>query len=79
MLKGSKMDSKTAIRIATSFLKDRGIAFEEPVTASQLDDSLIEVVFAALGASDPNLVVDPPEVRVQVDTINLIAELVPDM
>jgi hypothetical protein len=79
MLKGSKVESKTAIRIAKSFLKDKGIPFEEPVRASKLDGSRIEVVFAALGASDPNLVVDPPDVRVQVDTTNLVAELVPDM
>jgi hypothetical protein len=73
------MDNKTATSIAESFLKSKGIAFEGPATATNLNGSTVEVVFAALGASDPNLIVDPPDVRVQIDTTNLVAELVPDM
>jgi hypothetical protein len=73
------MDSNDAIKIATEFLKAKRIAFSEPVHAVQLSDDAIEVVFTAPGALDPDLVVDPPEVRVSVSLRTQLAELLPDM
>lgn len=73
------MDSKKEIQAAINFLVEKHVEFSEPIHAISIDARTVEVVFTAPGALDPNLVVDPPEVRVRVDVETQLAELVPDM
>jgi hypothetical protein len=56
-----------ALSRATTFAVSRGLRFEAPVVAQQVSDGIYEVTFAAEGASNPDLVMDPPEFIIRVD------------
>ena len=73
------MDNSSAIQIAAAYLTGKRIGFCDPVHTVKIDSNTLEVVFTAPGALDPNMVVDPPDVRVRIDMHNQSAELVPDM
>jgi hypothetical protein len=73
------MDSKRAIARASEFLISKRVRFEGPITVMRIDSANIEVVFTALGALDPNLVVDPPDIKVRINTETEKVELIPDM
>jgi hypothetical protein len=73
------MDVNEAIRLAAQYLTDKHIGFSEPVRVVEVEGSALEIIFTAPGALDPNLVVDPPDVRVLVKTDSGEVELVPEM
>jgi len=73
------MDSDRAIQLAASYLQRKRIGFSKPVRAVRIDSATIEVIFTALGALNPNVVVDPPDVRVRVSIDTQETELVPQM
>lgn len=56
-----------AIAAAKAFAVERGLRFEEPVVAICLEDGRYQVTMPVEGASNPNLVIDPPEFIVQLD------------
>jgi hypothetical protein len=59
------MTTDQAIDAAREFLISQKIDFSEPIHCDVVKNSFM-VVFTAPGALDPNLVVDPPEIRVEV-------------
>jgi hypothetical protein len=60
-------------------LKGRQINFEEPIQVVTVDASHVDIVFTAPGALDPNLVVDPPDIRVRIALADGVPELLPCM
>ncbi|WP_157572482.1 hypothetical protein [Nevskia soli] len=73
------MDSKEAIGVASTFLDGRGIGYCEPIKVFPKGEEGFVVILTVPEALDPNVVVDPPEVRVLVSIIGRKAELLPDM
>jgi hypothetical protein len=73
------VDSDRATQLAASYLQRKRIGFSKPARAEKIDSTTIEVVFVAPGALDPNMVVDPPDVRVRVNIDTQEMELVPQM
>jgi hypothetical protein len=71
-----KMKNEKEIQMATNFLLAKRVDFSEPIYAIAIDGDTVEVVFTAPGALDPNLVVDPPDVRVRVGVLTQSVELV---
>jgi len=61
------MSESQAISAAKAFATERGLSFEEPIVADLLEDGRYQVTLPVEGASDPNLVIDPPELIIQVD------------
>lgn len=64
---------------AEKFLKSKSIAFVKPGEIGQRAPERIEVIFSIPEALDPNVVVDPPDVRVWVDINSGKVELIPQM
>ena len=61
------MNKDSAIGIAATFLRDRGISFCMPAKVEPSGQDAMEVVFLVPEALDPRAaVVDPPDVRVIV-------------
>ncbi|OWV73847.1 hypothetical protein ATY76_29815 [Rhizobium sp. R339] len=58
---------------------EKGLLFEEPISARHLAVDQYLVTFAVEGASDPNTVTDPPEFIVQVDLGRNEVTLLPAM
>jgi hypothetical protein len=73
------MDADEAIKLAAQYLADKNIGFSEPVHVIAAKGPALEVVFTAPGALDPNLVVDPPDIRVLVRTDSSQIDLVLEM
>ncbi|MDV4154770.1 hypothetical protein [Rhizobium brockwellii] len=73
------MSENRAISAAKAFAIERGLRFEEPISAQHLADGRYLVTFAVEGASDPNTVIDPPEFIVQVDLERNEVTLLPAM
>lgn len=73
------MSVSQAISAAKAFAVERGLSFEEPVVADLLEDGRYQVTLPAEGASDPDLVVDPPELIIQVDLEKDQVTLLPAM
>jgi len=73
------MDKSSTIQAASRFLADSQIGFDEPAQVVRLGDHFAEVIFPVPGTSDPGVVVDPPDVRVQIDLRDGSASLVPQM
>ncbi|OAV54484.1 hypothetical protein A6U98_03225 [Rhizobium sp. WYCCWR10014] len=73
------MSENQAISAAKAFAIERGLRFEEPISAQHLDDGRYRVTLAVEGASDPNAVIDPPEFIVHVDLEQNEVRLMPAM
>lgn len=73
------MDTNEVIDLAAKFLESRQIGFTEPVWVVARSEALLEVIFTVPEALDPNVVVDPSDVRVLVDATTRIASLVTQM
>ena len=73
------MDANEAIGIANAFLLSKRIGHCPPVRTIQADSGGVEVIFTVPEALDPDVVVDPPEVRVLVYADGRKTELLPDM
>ena len=73
------MDTNQAIEMAANFLKARRIKFMEPGIAVPKDGVFLEVIFILPEALDPELVVDPPDIRVLINLGTGTAELVQQM
>jgi hypothetical protein len=73
------MKIEEAIFIADAFLNKRRIGHCEPITVAQTAEGDVEITFTVPEALQPDVVVDPPEVRVLVSADTLEAELLPDM
>jgi hypothetical protein len=74
-----KMEIDKAISIADAFLSKRLIGHCEPVKVQKTAQGDMEVIFTVPEALQPDVVVDPPEVRVMVYAGTQEAELLPDM
>lgn len=68
-----------AIAKAKAFATDRGLRFEEPVSACTNNGNQYQVTLTVEGVSDPNAVIDPPEFVVEVDLENGAVTLIPSM
>lgn len=73
------MDVEKAISIADDFLNKKRIGHCEPITVAHTPEGDFEITFTVPEALQPDVVVDPPDVRVLVHAITLEAELLPDM
>jgi len=72
-------DAEKAILGGRTFSIGRALRYEEPVSARAVSAGRYHVTFPAEGASNPNLVIDPPEFVVQVDLASGEITLLPDM
>lgn len=52
---------------AEKFLDKSGIAYATPGEIGAIEDTRIEIIFMKPEALDPNVVIDPPDVRVWVN------------
>ena len=73
------METKDAIELAAAFLIGKRIRFVEPVKVFAIDAVFLEVIFTVPEALDPNVVIDPPDIRVLVDSVSKKVALVPQM
>lgn len=62
------MTEQEIINIATEYLiKDR-VVFVEPGKLGEFEGDSVEVIFLKPEALNPNIIIDPPDVRVLVNT-----------
>lgn len=73
------MDTKEAVDLAATFLESRQIGFTDPVWVVARSEALLEVIFTVPEALDPNIVVDPSDIRVLVDATTRGVSLVTQM
>jgi len=74
------MNDETAIQLARGFLEKEEIGFVKPGRIGKRMQTKLEVVFPVPETLDPNVaVVDPPDVRVWVNTESEVIELIPQM
>ncbi len=70
------MSDTDYITIAAEFLSQQDIGFVQPGEIGRKEDLKVEVIFLVLETLDPNVaVVDPPDIRVWVNTKNYEVEL----
>lgn len=65
--------------LAESFLLAKKIEYVKPGYIGERDGHRIEVIFLIPDALDPNIVVDPPDVRLWVNTHNGDVDLIQQM
>lgn len=73
------MDVEKAISTADDFLNKKRIGHCEPITSARTSDGDFVITFTVPEALQPDVVVDPPDVRVLVRASTFEAELLPDM
>lgn len=62
------MNTKEVIDLAKKYLEDNKIPFVQPGTIGMTESERVEVIFLMPEALNPNMVVDPPDNRVWVNT-----------
>jgi hypothetical protein len=73
------MKEKELIAFAEKFLKNKNIYFVKPGEIGQRDGDRVEIIFLIPEALDPNVVIDPPDVRVWVNIYSGKVELIHQM
>ncbi len=73
------MNTQEIVDIAEKYLSDLEIAFIRPGELGRVDGELVEVIFVVPDALDPNVVIDPPDVRVWVNIKSKTSKLVEQM
>jgi hypothetical protein len=74
------MKNIDVIKQAEDFLKSGGIGFVRPASIGRKNAGRVEVIFPVPETLDPSVaVVEPPDVRVWVNTDNGEVELIPQM
>ena len=56
------------IRLAEQYLIDRGLSYVKPGEIGRHKGNKIEVIFLKPEALDPDVVIDPPDMRMWVDS-----------
>jgi hypothetical protein len=64
---------------AEKFLKNNSISYVKPGTIGQRVSDQVEIIFLVPEALDPNIVIDPPDVRLWVDINSGKVEFMPQM
>lgn len=77
-VRSSKLN-KDIIQTAEAFLAARAVKFVKPGSLLQRTGDTFEVCFMIPEALDPNVVVDPPDIKVLVHLSDGHCELVPQM
>ena len=67
MERGLQMNNAELIARAESFLNKNKISYVKPGTVGEKNNTEVEVIFLVPEALDPNVVIDPPDVRVKVN------------
>lgn len=73
------MNTNRLITLAEQFLNSRNLRFARPGEIGEINDDCIEVIFMKPEALDPNVVVDPPDIRVLVNKKTGAVELIEQM
>jgi len=73
------MNTDKLIDLAEKFLNSRNLKFARPGEIGEVDCDRIEVIFMKPEALDPNLIVDPPDIRVWVNKRTGDVELIEQM
>lgn len=60
------MNYEPLILLAEKYLKERDVRFVRPGEIGEVEEGRVEVIFLVPEALDPNMVIDPPDVRVWV-------------
>ncbi|GKX52714.1 hypothetical protein SOASR029_30230 [Budvicia aquatica] len=61
------MNNIELINKAESFLRKRGISFIHSPILKIIDDDIVEMIFTVPDALNPNVVIDPDNVRVRIN------------
>jgi len=73
------MTEDEAIKLAVVYLQDKAVEFVLPGTIGEVTDGKLEVIFLVPDALDPDVVIDPPDVRVWVDSVTHEVSLIEQM
>ena len=73
------MNKSEIIARAESYLNKHKIAYVKPGAIGEEKVRQVEVIFLVPEALDPNVVVDPPDVRLWVDVYSGEVRLIPQM
>ncbi|EHG6663817.1 hypothetical protein J3893_001524 [Salmonella enterica subsp. enterica serovar Nigeria] len=73
------MNDIELINKAECFLRERCISFIAPPKLKRIDENIIEVIFKVPEALNPNMVIDPDDVRVRINIITGSTKLVEQM
>lgn len=60
------MNTDKLITLAEEFLNSQHLKFARPGEIGEVEDDRVEVIFMKPEALDPNVVIDPPDIRVWV-------------
>lgn len=73
------MNDIQLIGYAEKFLNSKNIAFFKPGEIARRNSERVEIVFLIPETLDPDVVIDPSDVRILVDIKTGYAELIPQM
>lgn len=74
------MNDTKYIKMAEDYLLNQGIRYLRPGIIGRHDNNRIEIVFLVPEAADPTVaVIDPPDIRVSINRLNGVAELIHQM
>ncbi len=73
------MNESQLIARAEKFLKSKNIAFIKSGEIGRRNGERVEIIFIVPKALDPNIVVDPPDVRVWVNVNSGEVKFIPQM
>lgn len=73
------MNDTEIIDKAESFLRKRCIPFISSPRLKKIDNDVVEVIFIVPEALNPNVVIDPDDVRVRINIITGSTKLVEQM
>lgn len=73
------MNDMLLISQVERFLESKGIKYVGPGMIGRRDNGMVEVIFTIPEALDPNVVVDPPDVRVWVNIDSGKIKIIPQM
>jgi len=73
------MDTDQVIEVAVEFLNAKRIKFSQPAIVVPRNEIFFEVIFPVPEALDCEVVADPPDTRVLVNSLTGSAELVEQM
>lgn len=73
------MNKADILARAESFLNKKKIAYAKPGEFGEKENRRIEVIFMLPEANNPDIIVDPPDVRVWVDIYSGEVELIQQM
>lgn len=73
------MDNNEILKRAEKFLDKKHIEYVKPGQIGIQDNHRVEVIFLVPDALNPDVVVDPPDVRLWVNIHNGTIDLIPQM